>query len=45
VTRTVPVAIDLNVEQAKLTSLRERYAQTQAVANQGVAQCIAVHPE
>lgn len=44
-TTTVPVAIDLNVERAKLTSLEERFAQTQSSSNQAVAQCIAVHPE
>lgn len=42
---TVPVAIDLNAERAKLASLEERFAQTQATSNQAVAQCIAVHPE
>ncbi|MCK0096573.1 hypothetical protein MWU60_13410 [Yoonia sp. F2084L] len=42
---TVPVAIDLNAEQAKLESLEERFAQSQANSNQAVAQCIAVHPE
>ena len=44
-TTTVPVAIDLNAERAKLASLRERFVQTQAASNQAVAQCIAVHPE
>jgi hypothetical protein len=44
-TTTVPVAIDLNAEQAKLRSLEERFVQTQAGSNQAVAQCIAVHPE
>ncbi|MDP5085104.1 MAG: hypothetical protein NWQ23_06760 [Yoonia sp.] len=44
-TTRVPVAIDLNVEQAKLTSLEERFAQSQAASNQAVAQCIAVYPE
>lgn len=42
---TVPVALDLNAEQAKLESLEERFAQSQANSNQAVAQCIAVHPE
>lgn len=42
---TVPVAIDLNAERAKLASLQERQAQAQAAADRGVAQCIAVHPE
>lgn len=41
---TVPVAIDLNAERAKLASLKERFAQTQPAANQAIAQCIAVHP-
>jgi hypothetical protein len=44
-TTTVPVAIDLNAERAKLASLEERFAQTQSSSNQAVAQCIAVHPE
>jgi len=44
-TTTVPVAIDLNAERAKLASLEERFVQTQAASNQAVAQCIAVHPE
>ncbi len=44
-TTTVPMAIDLNAEQAKLTSLEERFAITQSASNQAVAQCIAVHPE
>lgn len=44
-TTTVPVAIDLNAEQAKLRSLEQRFVQTQAGSNQAVAQCIAVHPE
>src|SRR6056297_2760500 len=43
--RSVPVAIDLNAEQAKLESLRERFASEQAAANAAVAQCIAIHPE
>lgn len=42
---TVPVAIDLNAEQAKLVSLEQRFAQSQSASNQAVAQCIAVHPE
>ncbi|MFA8443404.1 hypothetical protein [Yoonia sp.] len=44
-TTVVPVAIDLNVERAKLASLEERFAQTQAASNQAVAQCIATYPE
>jgi len=45
VTTTVPVAIDLNVERAKLESLEQRFAQTQTASNQAVAQCIATNPE
>lgn len=45
VTVNVPVAIDLNAERAKLASLEKRYAETQAAANQAVAQCIALNPE
>jgi hypothetical protein len=44
-TSTVPMAIDLNAERAKLASLQERYGQLQATSNQAVAQCIRVHPE
>ncbi len=44
-TITVPVAIDLNAERAKLASLEERFAQTQAASNQAVLQCIAQNPE
>jgi hypothetical protein len=44
-TTTVPVAIDLNAERAKLASLQERFTQTQAASNQAVSQCIAIHPE
>lgn len=44
-TTTRPVAIDLNAEQAKLNSLRSRFAQAQASSDQAVAQCIAIHPE
>jgi len=44
-TSTVPVAIDLNAERAKLQSLQERFTLAQAASNQAVAQCIAVHPE
>lgn len=43
-TTVVPVAIDLNDERAKLASLQERFAQTQAASNRAVAQCIAVNP-
>ena len=45
VTVNVPVAIDLGAERAKLASLEKRYAETQAAANQAVAQCIALNPE
>ncbi len=45
ITTTVPVAIDLNAERAKLESLQERLVQTRAASNQAVAQCIAIHPE
>jgi hypothetical protein len=45
VERSVPVAIDLNAEQAKLASLRQRLATEQAAANATVAQCIATYPE
>ncbi|MEJ6477192.1 MAG: hypothetical protein QNL92_00770 [Octadecabacter sp.] len=44
-TRNVPVAIDLNVEQAKLRSLQERQAQEQRRAQTATQQCIAIHPE
>jgi len=44
-TTKVPVAIDLNAERAKLTSLEERFAQTQTASNQAVLQCIASNPE
>ncbi len=44
-TTRVPVAIDLQAEEAKLQSLEERFAQTQSSSNQAVAQCIAIHPE
>ncbi|MFQ1699014.1 hypothetical protein ACJ5NV_00330 [Loktanella agnita] len=45
VTVTRPQAIDLQAEQAKLDSLRERLATAEPAANQTVAQCIATHPE
>ncbi len=44
-TTSIPVAIDLNAERAKLQSLEEQFAVTQASSNQAVAQCIAIHPE
>ena len=43
--RTVPVAIDLNAEQAKLDSLRERLVTERAAADAAVSQCIALYPE
>ena len=45
VTRTQPVAIDLNAERAKLQSLNERLAQIRANTDQSVAQCLATYPE
>jgi len=44
-TTTVPVAIDLRAEQAKLDSLQERFTLAQASSDQAVLQCIAIHPE
>lgn len=44
-TTSVPVAIDLNAERAKLESLQERLAQVLPASNQAVAQCIAIHAE
>ncbi len=43
--RTVPVAIDLNAEEAKLASLNERFAQQQRASNAAVNQCIQSFPE
>ena len=43
--REVPVAIDLNAEQAKLNSLRERQAALQSPTNAAIQQCVAIHPE
>ena len=42
---TVPVAIDLNAERAKLQSLEQRFAQAQTLSTQAVAQCRVLHPE
>jgi hypothetical protein len=39
------VAIDLNAEQAKLNSLRQRQSQMQRQADSGVAQCRSAYPE
>ncbi len=44
-TTTVPVAIDLNAEEAKLASLEKRFVQAQAASNQAIVQCISNHPE
>lgn len=44
-TRNVPVAIDLNAERAKLTSLEQRQMQNISNAQAGIAQCIARFPE
>lgn len=44
-TTSVPVAINLADEQAKLQTLLERQAQNRATSDQAIAQCIAVHPE
>ena len=43
--QTVPVAIDLNAEAAKLETLRTRLASERAAANATVSQCIATFPE
>ena len=43
--REVPVAIDLNAEQAKLESLLERRAALQGPTNAAIQQCVAIHPE
>jgi hypothetical protein len=42
--RRVPVAIDLNAETRKLTSLLDRQAQMQRTAEQAVKQCAATYP-
>jgi hypothetical protein len=44
-TRSVPVAIDLNAERAKLESLEQRQVQNISNAESGIAQCIARFPE
>ncbi|MEE9387061.1 MAG: hypothetical protein V3U96_00495 [Paracoccaceae bacterium] len=43
--RNIPVAIDLNVEQAKLTSLIKKQAELSNRANSVIAQCQAQYPE
>lgn len=45
VTRTTPVAIDLNAERAKLTSLEQRQMQNISNAQAGIAQCLTRFPE
>ncbi|WP_439156474.1 hypothetical protein [Yoonia sp.] len=44
-TTTIPAAIDLNAEQAKLTSLMQRQHEERTLADQMIAQCIAIYPE
>lgn len=44
-TTSVPVAIDLNAEQAKLESLVERQLDLREQSEQAIAQCIATFPE
>lgn len=44
-TRTRPVAIDLNVESAKLQSLLAKREQLAQEANPRIAQCRELHPE
>ena len=41
--RHVPVAIDLNAEAAKLTSLQERLTRQRAASDAAIAQCVATH--
>lgn len=45
VEREVPVAIDLNAEQAKLDSLLERQSQLRTSTDAAIQQCVRVHPE
>lgn len=45
VTREVPVAIDLNAEQAKLNSLLERQSQLEQSSQAAVQQCAIAYPE
>lgn len=45
VEKTRPVAIDLNAEAAKLSSLRQQQAKFAAEAEAVVAQCRALYPE
>ena len=44
-TRRVPVAIDLNAEQAKLNSLLQRREQEAAAAQARAQQCVVQYPE
>lgn len=44
-TRRVPVAIDLNAEQAKLASLEQRRAQEARAAEARIQQCVRQYPE
>ena len=44
-TTKVPVAIDLNAEQAKLRSLLQRQAQMESQTQARIQQCIAANPE
>ena len=41
----VPVAIDLNAEQAKLQSLLQRREAMASTVQDGINQCVAIHPE
>ena len=41
----VPVAIDLNAEQAKLQSLLQRREAMASTVKDGINQCVAIHPE
>jgi hypothetical protein len=42
---TVPVAIDLNAEQEKLRSLIQRREAMATTVQDGINQCVAIHPE
>lgn len=44
-TTTVPVAINLDDERAKLETLLERQSQLKPATDQAIAQCIAANPE
>lgn len=45
VTRDVPVAIDLNAEQAKLNSLLQRRALVEQQSQVALQQCVAAYPQ